>query len=398
MFINFWYAAEQSTNLGSKPVKVRMFGQNFVLYRDSNRQAHCVVGACIHRGGALCDGRVIGDEIECPYHGWRYGLDGECTRIPSASSTQRIPERARIDAYPTQEKYGLIFVFLGDLPEAERPTVMEIPEWDDPAYRFTHRDRVVAANQLRAMENGVDMTHGEFVHSDMMGMRGDDRDDGEYVAPTYEITETEWGAGIHCKFPPGPGWGKFWNRVLGFDKMFTGTEVSQNYWGANALATSIWISKARNLHLPQYIWETPIDEYSYRAFFVGGRSFLKGRWYDRIHDRRMNGVSDQDNAIIEKLEPMLNATSRSDEFLVEPDRIISRFHESVDEWQEKGWQIDSRQLSAYQRGEKVFSIPCPSRRASKSWVHDSIPLISKENSQPYDGELKVATRSVQGAG
>lgn len=69
MFINFWYAAERSTNLGNKPVKVKMLGQTFVLYRDSIGQAHCVVGACIHRGGALCDGRVIGDDIECPYHG-----------------------------------------------------------------------------------------------------------------------------------------------------------------------------------------------------------------------------------------------------------------------------------------------------------------------------------------
>jgi phenylpropionate dioxygenase-like ring-hydroxylating dioxygenase large terminal subunit len=233
MFINFWYAAEWSKNVGKRPVPAKMLGQKLVLYRDSKHQVHCAVGACIHRGGALCDGQVIGDEIECPYHGWRYALDGRCSRIPSAAATDKIPSRARIDAYPVQEKYGLIFIFLGDLPEAERPRLMEIPEWGDPGYRFTHRDRIVAANQLRAMENGVDMTHGEFVHSDMMGMRGADRDEGEYVAPGYEIKDTEWGAGIHCKFPPGPGWGKFWNRILGFEKMFTGTEVSQNYWGAN---------------------------------------------------------------------------------------------------------------------------------------------------------------------
>jgi phenylpropionate dioxygenase-like ring-hydroxylating dioxygenase large terminal subunit len=378
MFINFWYAAEVGANLGAKPLPVKMLGQNLVLYRDAGKVARCVAAACIHRGGALCDGQVIGDEIECPYHGWRYGLDGRCTRIPSAPASSNIPPRARIDAYPVQEKYGLIFVFLGDLPEADRPSLMEIPEWGDPGYRFTMRDRVVRANQLRAMENGVDMTHGEFVHSDMMGMRGADRDGDEYVAPTYDIKDTQWGAGIHCHFPPGPGWGKFWNRVLGFEKNFTGTEVSQNYWGANALATSIWISKARNLHLPQYIWETPVDEYSYRAFFVGGRSFLKGRWYDALNDRRMNKVSNQDNAIIEKLDPILPAESRSVEFLVEPDRIISRFHASLDNWQARGWRIDSRKLAAYRPGEKVFAIPSPARRTSGSWVHDPVPLIPAE--------------------
>ncbi len=76
MFINFWYAAERSENITDKPLKARMLGQNFVLYRDSTGTPHCSAGACIHRGGALANGRVLGDEIECPYHGWRYGLDG----------------------------------------------------------------------------------------------------------------------------------------------------------------------------------------------------------------------------------------------------------------------------------------------------------------------------------
>ena len=397
MFINFWYAAERSEDLTDKPLNVRMLGQNFVLYRDSTGAAHCSAGACIHRGGALANGRVLGDQIECPYHGWRYGLDGRCTRIPSLGSNTTIPPRARIDVYPAQEKYGLIFVFLGDLPEAERPPLMEIPEWGDPGYRFNPRDRIVYANQLRAMENGVDMTHGEFVHSDMMGMRGEARDDGEYVAPSYTIEDSEWGAGIHCHFPPSPGWGKFWNRVLGFDRIFTGTEVSQSYWGANALATSIWISKARNLHLPQYIWETPIDEYSYRAFFVGGRSFLKGRWYDRIDARRMNKVSDQDNAIIEALEPIFPAASRADEFLVEPDRIIDRFHSSLEEWESRGWRIDATQLSQHRPGEKYFAIPCPGRRDSKFWVHPPIPLVPGKQNSDQRTRLREAAGSVQGA-
>ena len=375
MFINFWYAAEQSKKVAAKPVAVKMLGQNFVLYRDESGAAHCTIAACIHRGGALANGQVLGGDIECPYHGWRYGPDGRCRRIPSLGPKAKIPPRARIDSYPVQEKYGLIFVFLGDLPEAQRPPLMEVPEWDDPGYQFDIRDRVVHANQLRAMENGIDMTHGEFVHSDMMGMRGEARDGEEYVAPSYDIRDTEWGAGIHCVFPPSPGWGKFWNKLLGFDRIFTGTEVSQSYWGASSLHTSIYISKARNIHLPQYIWETPIDEYSYRAFFVGGRSFFKGRWYNPLYRHRMNGVTDQDNAIIETLNPVLPAASRTDTLLVEPDRIIARFHASIEAWAAKGWCIDSSKLSEYQPGEKVLAIPSPARREPGQWIHDVVPLI-----------------------
>ena len=104
------------------------------------------------------------------------------------------------------------------------------------------------------------------------------------------------------------------------------------------------------------------------------------------------------NAIIENLDPVLTARSRADEFLVEPDRIISRFHESVNEWQRKGWRIDSRRLGAYQPGEKVFAIPCPARRESNAWVHDPIPLTPPEESQHGDAGYQLATGSARGAG
>ena len=58
MFINFWYAAAESKNVTDKPVSVRMLGQDFVLFRDSDGNAHCLSNTCIHRGAALADGVV----------------------------------------------------------------------------------------------------------------------------------------------------------------------------------------------------------------------------------------------------------------------------------------------------------------------------------------------------
>ena len=67
--------------------------------------------------------------MQCPYHGWQYDGDGNCRRIPSLGKDAKIPGRTRIDAYPTVEQYGLVFAFLGDLPDAERPPIMPIPEY-----------------------------------------------------------------------------------------------------------------------------------------------------------------------------------------------------------------------------------------------------------------------------
>jgi phenylpropionate dioxygenase-like ring-hydroxylating dioxygenase large terminal subunit len=136
MYINFWYAAERSDNLRDKPLRVRMLGQDFVLFRDAAGQARCLSNTCVHRGGSLGGGRLHDGQVMCPYHGWRFAGDGRCTRIPSLGKDAPVPGRVRVDSYPVIERYGLVFCFLGDLPEAERPGILEIREWDAPGFRF----------------------------------------------------------------------------------------------------------------------------------------------------------------------------------------------------------------------------------------------------------------------
>ena len=106
MFINFWYAAEESKNLTDKPMHVRMLGQDFVFFRDSSGEAHCLSNTCCHRGASLAHGKIKGDCVECPYHGWQFDGEGACQRIPSLGKDANIPNRAKLAAYPTKEKYG----------------------------------------------------------------------------------------------------------------------------------------------------------------------------------------------------------------------------------------------------------------------------------------------------
>ena len=164
MYINFWYAAAVSDKLTDQPMKVRMLSHDFVLFRDSSGKAHCLSDTCIHRGAALSGGKVRGDCIQCPYHGWEYAGDGACKKIPSLGPGHKVPSRAHIDAYPTVEKYGLVFAFLGDLPESQRPPIMDVPEWQQAGWRGTSVDYYWEASYERAIENGLDPAHNEYVH------------------------------------------------------------------------------------------------------------------------------------------------------------------------------------------------------------------------------------------
>ena len=72
MFINFWYVAEQSEKLTKKPIRRKMLGQHFVLFRDESGKARCLSDVCIHRGGSLSAGKIANNCIQCPYHGWHF--------------------------------------------------------------------------------------------------------------------------------------------------------------------------------------------------------------------------------------------------------------------------------------------------------------------------------------
>lgn len=111
---------------------VRLLGQPFVAIRDAAGQPRLLSDIYVHRGGSLSAGVSVGETVQWPYHGCRFGGDGVCTHIP-AQPHLRIPAKARIDAYSVQERFGWIRAFIGDLPERERPPLTALDWVDDPA-------------------------------------------------------------------------------------------------------------------------------------------------------------------------------------------------------------------------------------------------------------------------
>lgn len=369
MFINFWYPAELSANVKEAPLRLRMLGQDFVLWRDSGGKVHCLSNTCSHRGGSLGDGRLRGDFIQCPYHGWRFDGDGNCRAIPSLGPKPKIPSRTRVDAYPVTERYGLVFCFLGDLPENERPPIMDIKEWEQPGWTHTVQQYEFPISFQRSMENGIDPAHNEFVH-DTHGFKGEWED---YRTPEVVLEETPWGTGFGewIKAPPLPE--KEMQKASGRTEnamIWVGT----GHEGAASLWTFIHPTEAMHIH--QYVYECPIDEYHVRIFLINLRNFLQDAAHDQRIIARNEYVIFQDRDVLQKLHPSQTPKTNDTEFFMPADLCIGRYREKLRQWEQQGWRIDT-DTARRNAASVAYAIPSPARRNAAAWVLETVPLISR---------------------
>lgn len=159
--LNYWYAVARSTDVQEQPVRVGLWQQNIVLYR-TNGKICALEDRCPHRQVKLSDGRVIGDRLECAYHGWQFNQEGRCVMVPSLSSHQKLPA-CSIRRYPVRERDGFIWIFPGDeaaLLETIEP--LAIPEWDHLNYIATVSTIECRGHFSYLIENLMDMYHGHL--------------------------------------------------------------------------------------------------------------------------------------------------------------------------------------------------------------------------------------------
>jgi phenylpropionate dioxygenase-like ring-hydroxylating dioxygenase large terminal subunit len=367
MFINFWYPTVLASELADKPVRVRILGQDLAVFRDSQGRAHCLSNVCPHRGGSLAGGRVRGDQLQCPYHGWEFSGAGECRRIPSLGPEAKIPARTGVDSYPVLEKYGIVFAFLGDLPEGERPPLLEIPEFDREGWRASWMVYDVDYNYERSVENGLDPAHNEFVHPSH-GFSGER--EGYRVNDLRWVGSGEWGPGFFHVFRSPP------SKDADFAKMKQASDSREAGTGAigpNQIWTYIRFGAGKNMH--QYMYEAPIDETRTKIFLVNLRStFLEPEMDQKVNAMNWN-IASQDITVLKDLDPVLTPDSNTKEFMVPADEPILRYRQKLGEWTARGWRIDTSEVERLRR-RTAFAIPSPARRERKGWVLDPVPLVA----------------------
>jgi phthalate 4,5-dioxygenase len=160
----YWMPVVQSSEIepGGRVKRVQLLTERLIVYRTPSGRPGLVAEFCPHRSASLYFGRVEADGMRCVYHGWKFGLDGQCLDMPSEPRESSFAAKVCTPAYPCVDAGGVIWAYMGP---GEAPALPEL-EWTlVPESRVFTSRRVQDCNWFQAMEGGIDSSHIGFLHA-----------------------------------------------------------------------------------------------------------------------------------------------------------------------------------------------------------------------------------------
>lgn len=204
----YWIPAVLSSELKADgdPVRLMLLGEKLVAFRDSKGRVGVMDHRCPHRCASLFFGRNEKDGIRCAYHGWKFDVEGNCLDMPNMPRHQAFPEKVKAKAYPTVERYGLVWTYMGARQVAPPLPCFESVMIADDAERsqfMVQRE----CNWLQALEGDIDTSHLGFLH--LGNTESEDADPTnigrlalENRTPEYHVADTDWGT-MYAAYRPG---------------------------------------------------------------------------------------------------------------------------------------------------------------------------------------------------
>jgi len=299
-FARVWTPLVPVRSLAAGPVGVRLAGEPVVVFLDREGQPGALIDRCPHRGVKLSLGRVTPEGcLECPFHGWRFGVDGANRGVP-------LNPRARLEtlgATPLPARRIGDFVWVYTAPGAEAPGEPSVPPTlTDPGLARIIVERTWNCHWTRAMENMLDSPHLPFVHRKTIG-----RFVSRYMKPDSEMEvhweDTDFGGITHALLDGRDGGGRL------------------DFHRPNMMTLHIPIPR---MSLKIHALVVPVDESHTRLFVVGARSFLKWKALDPMFEANAAKIADEDRDVVESSFPP-EVPHPSEEHSVGSDRATLAF-------------------------------------------------------------------------
>jgi phenylpropionate dioxygenase-like ring-hydroxylating dioxygenase large terminal subunit len=222
MIRNQWYVILDSAEIKlGKPVGVTRLGEKLVLWRDSKGILHCMGDQCPHMHAPLHRGKIDGDQIACPFHGFQYDASGQCAYLPAIGKNGKPPHFLKATVYPTYETHGYASIFWGNTEKTPEPPKF-FESLEVGGFHYTPFKDNWNTHYARMLENQLDVSHLAFVHHNTIGRGGkaviegpyteleDDllniwvmnrKDDGTPVKPVTQVNRPERHPSLQFRFP-----------------------------------------------------------------------------------------------------------------------------------------------------------------------------------------------------
>jgi phthalate 4,5-dioxygenase oxygenase subunit len=191
---HWWVPAAlcDSLEADGKPLRVKLFGDQYVAFRATNGKVGFFDEACPHRGASLAIGRNEDNALRCIYHGWKFDVSGVTVEVPTQPTNEKeYCKHVPLKHYPVREEAGIVWVWLGegDTP----PAFPELPFIGLPRENFTVFRQKVNANWLQGVETTMDSAHLGVLHQSWLIGFGDIELSSANMAPVYHVAQKPYG-------------------------------------------------------------------------------------------------------------------------------------------------------------------------------------------------------------
>ncbi|AJG22339.1 aromatic ring-hydroxylating dioxygenase subunit alpha [Cupriavidus basilensis] len=165
-----WYAAAWSDEVKHELLTRTIIKEPVLLYRREDGTPVAMGNVCPHRFAPLNRGKLLGDVVQCPYHGLRFNSIGQCVHIPHGDGT--VSQKMAVPSYPVVERHKLIWVWMGNPADADPATIPDFSCHEDDELAFVGGMLEVDANYKLVVDNLMDLSHAATVHEGLLSMPG----------------------------------------------------------------------------------------------------------------------------------------------------------------------------------------------------------------------------------
>lgn len=199
--LNGWWVAAWDHEVTTKGLLARTIGgKPLAMYRTENGQPVALADACWHRLAPLSQGKLLpGGQVQCPYHGLQFNAAGRCTFMPAQET---INPSARVASFPAVERDRYVWVWLGDPELADPARIPDMHQMSSSEWAGDGETIHADCNYQLILDNLMDLTHEEFVHSSSIGQEELSGSDFEVTHEGNSVTVSRWMYGIN----PPPFW------------------------------------------------------------------------------------------------------------------------------------------------------------------------------------------------